>query len=96
MAIARKTVLVALESVLGADPFRSAAFFLESKAGITVVRATRRHKPSKRDRTTEVVVTIGAPNYAEREHIRRCRRRGWSVKRSPRLCDFPAKKGARK
>lgn len=41
-----------------------------------VVRATRRHKPSKRDRQTELVVTIGAPNYLERQFIKDCNHAG--------------------
>lgn len=35
------------------------------------IKATRRHKPRKRDRVTEVVLTVGAPNYAERKIIRK-------------------------
>lgn len=35
-----------------------------------VARATRRHKPDRRNSRTEFVVTIGAPNYREREFIK--------------------------
>ncbi len=35
-----------------------------------VAKATRRHKGTKRDRTTEILVTIGRPNYAERKFIK--------------------------
>lgn len=41
-----------------------------------VVRGSRRHKPDRRGRTTEIVLTIGAPNYAEREFIARWERDG--------------------
>jgi hypothetical protein len=41
---------------------------------VLVVRAARRHKPDKRNRITEIVLTIGAPNYAEREFIALCNR----------------------
>lgn len=36
-----------------------------------VVRVTRRHKPNKRARTEEFVLTIGAPNFREREMLDR-------------------------
>lgn len=37
------------------------------------VKATRRHKTTARDTRRECVVTIGAPNYAERIAIERAR-----------------------
>lgn len=36
-----------------------------------VIKATRRGKRDKRDRTVEILFTIGKPNYAERNFIRR-------------------------
>lgn len=42
----------------------------------TVVKATRRHKINGRARTTEIVVTFGYPNYAEREFIKKCKKAG--------------------
>lgn len=41
-----------------------------------VIKATRRHKSDKRDRQSEFVVTIGKPNYREREFIKLCRKAG--------------------
>lgn len=41
-----------------------------------VIRCTRRHKLDKRGRRVEFVVTIGAPNYREREFISMCFRTG--------------------
>ena len=40
------------------------------------IKATRRHKWTKRDRQREVVVTFGKPNYAEREFIKLCKDSG--------------------
>lgn len=41
-----------------------------------VVKATRRHRPRKNARTVEMVVTVGGPNYAEREFIKQARKSG--------------------
>jgi hypothetical protein len=41
-----------------------------------VVKACRRHKPDRRNLRVEFVVTLGAPNYAEREFIKRCKKAG--------------------
>lgn len=39
-----------------------------------VVKATGRHKPTKRSRQTEVILVVGKPNYAEREFIRQAKK----------------------
>lgn len=41
-----------------------------------VVKACRRHKLDRRNKRQEFVLTIGAPNYEEREFIRKCKRAG--------------------
>lgn len=41
-----------------------------------VVRLTRRYKPQKGDRRTELVLTFGEPNYHERAVQVRAKRRG--------------------
>jgi len=48
-----------------------------------VVKATRRGKPGKRAKQTEILFTVGSPNYAERLFIKDC------VKAS---VSFPVKK----
>lgn len=40
------------------------------------IKASRMHRPDKRNRYTTLVVSIGAPNYEEREFIRKCKRAG--------------------
>jgi phage baseplate assembly protein W len=47
---------------------RSVALF---SSRTEVMRATRRHRPRGRARTVEVLVTVGAPNYAERKFLKR-------------------------
>lgn len=41
-----------------------------------VVKATRRHRPRKNSGSIEMVVTVGVPNYAEREFIKQAKRAG--------------------
>ena len=40
------------------------------------VKATRRHKLDKRDRIQEFVVTLGAPNFLERNFIKTLEKAG--------------------
>lgn len=40
----------------------------------TVVTATARHKPDKRNKSIELVLKLGAPNYREREFIQACKK----------------------
>jgi len=55
----------AIETVLMQNAYRATVYV---KPGF-VVKATRRHKIRKNDRTREFVVTFGAPNYRERAYI---------------------------
>ena len=41
-----------------------------------VVKATRRGKFDGRDRHEEVLLSVGRPNYAEREFIKKCLKSG--------------------
>ena len=41
-----------------------------------VIKATARHKPKRRARSVEIVVTIGAPNYAERQFVKQLKKAG--------------------
>ena len=40
------------------------------------LKATRRHKPRRGERAVEVLLTIGKPNYAERQFIADCKKAG--------------------
>ena len=52
---------------------RSATKYISPKL---TVKATRRHKISKRDTRVEFVVTIGAPNYRESNKIKAALKEG--------------------
>lgn len=41
-----------------------------------VIKAARRHKPRRNERTVEIVLTVGKPNYAEREFIKLAKKSG--------------------
>lgn len=70
--IARKDIARVVEATLGLG-CRKATVFLNPKL---IVRATRRHKYDGRDKNCEVILTIGAPNYREREFVRACLKAG--------------------
>jgi len=54
-------------------------------------------RPRKRDKRLYLVVTIGAPNYREREFIKRCAREGVAlITQQVQLRPFPAAKRKRK
>lgn len=55
-------------SIVSDREFKSATKFLSKTL---VVKATRRHRPDKRDRSTEYVITIGKPNFEARQFIAR-------------------------
>lgn len=61
-----------IEALLRSDG-RKATKFLNAS---TTVKATRLHKPRKNGRGHTIVVTFGAPNYAEREFIKACKKAG--------------------
>lgn len=65
--------------------------FITSKS---IVRATRRFPPRKGDSRTEVVLTIGAPNYQERRIVERAKRDKMTPPESV-MTFFPKKKGKR-
>ncbi len=52
---------------------KSAVMYLTERH---VVRLTRRHRTRLRARTSEYVLTTGAPNYLEREFVKAARRAG--------------------
>jgi len=58
-----------IEALLSSNARRATKFLTDR----LTVKASRMHKPHKRNRYNTCVVTIGVPNYAEREFIRRCK-----------------------
>lgn len=51
---------------------KKATFYFSSTF---VIKATRKHL-DKRDSITEILLTIGKPNYAERDFIKKCKKAG--------------------
>lgn len=69
---------------------RKATLFVDEK---TVVSASRRFKPDKRERFTDIVLKIGAPNWQEREFIRICKKAGEKLPvRKVQLKHWPKRK----
>lgn len=73
MKITRKSIAQTVESVLETGEVRQATTFLDEN---TVVTASRRHRPEKRSNHTELVLTMGKPNYRQREFIKACKKSG--------------------
>lgn len=72
MKITRTSIARAVETLLESEAKR-ATVYLDAK---TVVSAARRHRPHKQARTTEILLKLGQPNYAEREFIAACKKAG--------------------
>lgn len=60
-----------------------------------VVKLTRRHKPTRGERSATFLLTIGKPNHDERKFIKDCRKAGEPLPvRKVRMKDFPKKRAA--
>ncbi len=70
MKSTRTASTTALLSVLETQARKATVYLSET----LVIKASARHKPRKQARIHEFVVTIGKPNYEEREFIRLCRK----------------------
>jgi hypothetical protein len=87
--VSRNSVTKAVEALLETSS-RQATVYQHPKL---IIKATRRFKPDKRSRHTEILLTIGTPNYAERAFIKACLKAGepFPVRRV-QLKAYPAKK----
>jgi len=72
MTVDRALIRV-LARVLGSRTVRRATVYL---APDLVVTAAAHGKPHRRQRSTSVVVTVGKPNFRERQFIKLCRKAG--------------------
>lgn len=72
MKIPRNAIASVIEALLEVGA-RRATKILDKK---TVVSACRRHKPDARNRSTDIVLKLGAPNYLERKFIALCEKAG--------------------
>lgn len=66
--IARCSMVKAIETLMAVGA-RKATVYQHPKL---TIKATRILKPNKRDRSTTLVLTMGAPNYEERAFIKKC------------------------
>lgn len=75
MKVSRSAIAEVVEACLEGGAHSSTRFL----APDSIVRCTRIRKPSKRDLSTTLVLTIGRPNYSERQIIKRTQRqrKGW-------------------
>lgn len=64
---------VTIQTLIANEIARSVTKYITPKL---VVRATWRHKPSRRHTREEMVVTYGAPNYLEAEFVRQAVKAG--------------------
>ncbi len=67
-----QVVGVVTQLALGPGVYRATKFLGPD----LVVRATRPHKYDRRNRSNTVIVTVGKPNYREREFIKACKKAG--------------------
>lgn len=73
MKVTRKSIAHCIETILEDPSVRMATvYFSES----LVVRGTARFRPDRRTTRTEILLTIGRPNFVERRFIRMCKRAG--------------------
>ncbi len=82
-----------VNALLGAEAHKATKYV----SATHVVRATRklrRGRIPKRDNGVDIVLTIGRPNYAEREFIKKCRKAGEPIPVKKIQLKFPPKKRA--
>jgi hypothetical protein len=73
MKITRKSISDLAEIILEGGAVKATKYFSDK----LIVRATRRTYGGKIVKgNTEIVLTIGKPNYEEREFIKKCKRTG--------------------
>lgn len=71
MKVTRKAIAQCVETLLECGCRTATVYFDED----TIVRATSRFKP-RRGQNTDIILTIGRPNFVERRFIRLCKKDG--------------------
>lgn len=88
--VSRTSILNAVEAVLSFPNVRSAVVVQHPRL---TVKLTRRFKYDGRNSRHDFVLTIGAPNYREREFIKQCQKAGEPFPvRKVQLKFYPVKK----
>lgn len=71
--IARSSVAKVAEAMLSMPDIYRATVYQDAR---TVVKLTRLHKHDRRSRTASFVLTVGGPNFLEREFTKACAKAG--------------------
>lgn len=91
------SVAVLVEAILNGGAYKATKYFNDNDK--LTVKATRKlfnyngRKVDKRLRSTEIMVTIGRPNYEEREFIKKAKKAGQSFPAKAVLVKYPKGKG---
>ena len=72
MAVTRKAFAQLAEAILGVGAKKATKYFSDRE----VLKATYQGRRSKRNTRHTILFTIGTPNYAEREFIKKAKRAG--------------------
>lgn len=88
-----KNITTVINAVLIANAHRAVKYVSEKE----IIRATRRlaHGKVPNGKNIEVVLTIGRPNYSEREFIKKCKRAGEPFPIRKVRLQYPSKKRRR-
>lgn len=79
-----------IEHLLFNPKMRKATRYLDDD---TVVKATRQRKHDGRSRQSTFLVTVGRPNYAERQFIKECKQVGVPIPlRKVQLAPYPKRR----
>jgi len=73
MKVPRSQVTRCVMAVLEMPDLKRATVYLDER---TTMKCTRQRKYDKRSRSDTVILTIGKPNYREKEFIAKCRKAG--------------------
>lgn len=82
-----------VSSVLGIANMRRATAYISETL---TIKATAQRRMDKRSRSNTVLVTVGAPNFAERRFIRVCKKAGCAFPLRQVQFKYWGKKGAHK
>lgn len=91
MTTPMNAITTVLEAVMRTDAIRATKYLATNH----IVRATRKrygHIGGPKDTTIEVILTIGKPNYAEREFVKACKKAGEPFPVKKVQLRFPVKK----
>lgn len=95
MKIPMSAISGTVEMLLRTEAKR-ATKYLDANTVVSAQRKTWGNKIDKRARSTEITLKLGAPNYAEREFIKMCKKAGEKFPVKKIQLKFFPKKAAKK